>query len=66
MRKREKGAVTVFCIIVLFSIVLLGGLFIDASRILLARQMVRSSMNSAARSALSYYSTELVGDFGLA
>lgn len=65
MRKREKGAVTVFCIIVLFSIVLLGGLFIDASRILLARQMVRSSMNSAARSALSYYSTELVGDFGL-
>lgn len=65
MRKREKGAVTIFSMIVLFSIVLLGGLFIDASRILLARQMVRSAMNSAARSALSYYSTELVGDFGL-
>lgn len=65
MQRKEKGAVTIFCIIVLFSIVLLGGLFIDASRILLAKQMVRSAMNSAARSALSYYSTEMVGDFGL-
>jgi hypothetical protein len=63
--KKEKGAVTIFCIIVLFSIILLGGLFIDASRVLLAKQIVRSSMNSAARSALSYYDTGMVGDFGL-
>lgn len=65
MRKKEQGAVTIFCIIVLFSIILLGGVMIDGSRILLARQIVRTSMNSAARSTLSYYSTDLVGDFGL-
>lgn len=63
--KKEKGAVTVFCVIVLFTMVLLGGVFIDGSRILLAKQMVRSSLNSAARSALSYYDEGLVGDFGL-
>lgn len=65
MHKKEKGAVTIFCIIVLSSIVMLGGLFIDGSRILLARQMMRSAMNSAARSALSYYDTSLVSEFGL-
>lgn len=63
--KREKGAVTVFCVIVLFTMVLLGGIFIDGTRILLAKQMVRASMNSAARSALSYYDEGLTGDFGL-
>ena len=63
--KREKGAVTVFCVIVLFTMVLLGGVFIDGTRILLAKQMVRASMNSAARSALSYYDEGLTGDFGL-
>ena len=63
--KREKGAVTVFCVIVLFTMVLFGGVFIDGTRILLAKQMVRASMNSAARSALSYYDEGLTGDFGL-
>lgn len=63
--KKEKGAVTIFCVIVLFTMVLLGGVFIDGTRILLAKQMVRASMNSAARSALSYYDEGLTGDFGL-
>lgn len=65
MKKKAKGAVTVFLIIVLFSVVLLGGLFIDATRILLARRYINNSLDSAARSALSYYDTHLSGEYGL-
>ena len=64
MRKR-KGAITVFLIIVLFSVVLFGGLFIDATRVLLAKRVIRNDLNSAARSALSYYDENMAGEYGL-
>lgn len=63
--KKAKGAVTVFSIIVLFSTVLLGGLFIDASRILLAKRYIRNALDSAARSSLSYYDSHLAKEYGL-
>jgi len=63
--KKSKGAVTVFLIIVLFTTVLLGGLFIDASRILLAKRYIRNAMDSAGRSALSYYDSHLASEYGL-
>lgn len=63
--KRSSGAVTVFLIVVLFSVVLLGGLFIDASRVLLAKRFIRNAADSAARSALSCYDEHLASEYGL-
>ena len=63
--KRSRGAVTIFLVIVLFTTTLLGGLFIDASRILLAKRYVRNALNSSARSALSYYDTHMSSEYGL-
>lgn len=63
--KKRKGAVTVFLIIVLFSTTLLGGLFIDASRVLLAKRYIRNVLNTSARSALSYYDIHMAEEYGL-
>ena len=63
--KKTKGAVTVFLIIVLFSTILMGGLFIDATRVLLAKRYVRNSLNSSARSALSYYDVHMASEYGI-
>lgn len=65
-RKREqKGAVTVFFVIILMACFLFGGFFIDASRILVAKRQVKNAVNSAARSTLSYYDETLVSEYGL-
>lgn len=63
--RKTKGAVTVFLIIVLFSTTLLGGLFIDATRVLLAKRVIRNTLDSSARSALSYYDEHLASEYGL-
>ena len=63
--KKYKGAVSVFLIIVLFTTILFGGLLIDATRILLAKRFIRNTIDSAARSALSYYDTNLSNEYGL-
>jgi len=63
--RKSKGAVTVFLIIVLFATTLLGGLFIDASRILLAKRAVRNAADSAARSALAGYDEHMAAEYGL-
>ncbi len=63
--KGTKGAVTVFLIIVLFTTVLMGGLFIDATRVLLAKRYIRNTLNSSARSALSYYDANLSSEYGM-
>lgn len=63
--RKARAAVSIFLIIVLFSTILLGGLFIDATRILMAKRAVRNAANSAARSALSYYDKNLSGEYGL-
>lgn len=63
--KKTKGAVTVFLIIVLFSTTLFGGLFIDATRVLLAKRYVRNALDSSARSALSYYDVHMASEYGL-
>lgn len=63
--KSTRAAISIFLIIVLFATTLLGGLFIDATRILLARRYVRNAINSAARSALSYFDENLSSEYGL-
>lgn len=63
--KKQKAAVSVFLIMVLFGVVLMGGLFVDATRILLAKRVIRNDLNSAARSALSYYDEHMAEEYGL-
>lgn len=62
---KNKGAISIFLIIILMASFLLGGFFIDASRILVAQRKVRMAANTAARSTLAHYDTDLVGEYGL-
>jgi len=63
--QKSKGAISIFLIIILMSSFLLGGFFIDASRILVAKRKVKMAMNTAARSTLAHYDTTLVGEYGI-
>ncbi len=64
-KKQQKGAVTVFLVIILLACFMFGGFFIDSARILVAKRHVKNTVNSAARSALSYYDESLVAEYGL-
>lgn len=64
-KKQQKGAVTVFLVIILLACFMFGGFFIDSARILVAKRHVKNAVNSAARSALSYYDESLVAEYGL-
>lgn len=63
--KKYNGAISLFMVIILLSSFVFGGVFIDASRVIVAKNKVKTSMNSALRSSISYYDTKLVGDYGL-
>ena len=65
MDKKCKGAISIFMIIITLSCFMLGGIFIDATRILVARNKVNLSLDAAARSAMSYYDENLVSEYGL-
>lgn len=66
MKKREqKGAVSIFLVIILMACLMFGGFFIDSARILVAKRHVKNALNSAARSTLSYYDEGLVSEYGL-
>ncbi len=63
--KKQKGAVTVFLVMILLACFMFGGFFIDSARILVAKRHVKNAVNSAARSTLSYYDENLVAEYGL-
>lgn len=63
--KKEKAAISLFLIIILLSTVMFGGLFIDLTRILTAKNKIRTATESAVRSCLADYSEELVSEWGL-
>ncbi len=63
--KQQKGAVTVFLVIILMACFMFGGFFIDSARILVAKRHVKNAVNSAARSTLSYYDESLAAEYGL-
>ena len=65
MGKKCKGAVSIFMIIITFCSFMLGGVFIDGARILVARNKAQLAMDSAVRSAMSYYDEDLVSEYGL-
>lgn len=65
MLRWGKGSISIFLIIITLGSVIFGGLFIDLTRILVADRKVQNALNSAARSALSYYDENLVAQYGL-
>lgn len=65
MKRKFNGAISIFMTIIVTMSFMLGGLFIDATRIVAAKNKVHTSMNAAARSAMSYYEEELVSEYGL-
>lgn len=65
MMRKYNGAISLFMVVILLTSFIFGGVFIDASRIVVARSKVRNAANSALRSSMSYYDKKLVGDYGL-
>lgn len=63
--RKYNGAISLFMVIILLSSFIFGGVFIDASRIYVAKSKVRNAANSALRSSMSYYSKPLVSEYGL-
>lgn len=63
--RKYNGAISLFMVVILLTSFIFGGVFIDASRIVVAKSKVRNAMNSALRSSMSYYDKSLVGDYGL-
>ena len=62
---KNKGAITVFMVLITTAMLTLAGLLIDMSRILLAYYTVESVSESATRSLMANYDPTLVGDSGL-
>lgn len=63
--RKYNGAISLFMVVILLTSFIFGGVFIDASRIIVAKSKVRNAMNSALRSSMSYCDKSLVGDYGL-
>lgn len=63
--RKYNGAISLFMVVILLSSFIFGGVFIDASRIVVAKNKVKNAMNTSLRSSMSYYDKALVGDYGL-
>ncbi|MBQ7976129.1 MAG: pilus assembly protein, partial [Clostridia bacterium] len=62
---KNKGAITVFMVLITTAMLTLAGVIIDMSRILLAYYTISSVSESATRSMMANYDATLVGDYGL-
>lgn len=65
MIKKHKGGISIFLIIIIMSTVIFGGVFVDLTRVLVAKNRVRTATESAVRSTLADYSDKLVSEWGL-
>lgn len=63
--REERGAITIFLVIIFTALFVLAGLLVDVARIKIAERRVENAVEVAARSALAAYDTNLVGQFGL-
>lgn len=62
---KNRGAITVFMVLITTAMLTLAGVIIDMSRILLAYYTISSVSESATRSMMANYDATLVGDYGL-
>lgn len=65
MWRQERGAVTIYLVIVFLVMIVLIGLLVDLARIKVAQNQLRRVTNSAARSVLADYDPGLKKSFGL-
>lgn len=63
--REERGAVTIYLVIIFLALIVLVGLLVDLARIKVAQNQLRRVTNSAARSVLADYDPKLKQDFGL-
>ncbi len=60
-----RGSISVFQCLILLALLVFTGVVVDVARILAAQRKVQSAVNTATRSVMSYYHTDLVGDYGI-
>lgn len=65
MDKKNKGAITVFLILITTVVFCFIGLMIDGARILVAKSAVNEAAATAMRSTLGHYDKTLVSEYGL-
>lgn len=63
--KTEKGAISVFLLLIFLGMLMLAGLIVDISRVMVAERKVETALATATRSVLAEYNQELVGQYGL-
>lgn len=64
-RKGARGAVSVFLVIILVPMLTISALFVDASKLMLARSVATSAGDLALNTALTNYDTKLKEMYGL-
>ena len=64
-RKKIKGAISIFLVMILIPTMLFSAVLIDASRMASARAMTQEAADLAAASALASYNLDMKEDFGL-
>lgn len=61
----QRGAVTVFLVLIFSALLLVALVLVDAARVVLAQQMLQSALDSAGRSALAGCHEGMAAEFGL-
>ena len=65
MKRRTKGAISVFLILIFVATYMLAALLVDGGRYRMAQVMAESALDSANQSVLSYYNQMLYDLYGL-
>ncbi len=65
MKRRTKGAISVFLIMIFLATYMLAGVLVDGGRYRMARALAESALDSASESVLSYYNQMLYDLYGL-
>lgn len=63
--QKQKGAISIFMAVIMFSMFVLTSVFVDGSRIRSAETIVQSASDSAIRSVLAKYDKDLKDRYGL-
>lgn len=65
MKKRKKGAISIFLILIFLATFMLSAVLVDGGRYRMAQVMAESALDSAGQSVLSYYNQMLYDLYGL-
>ena len=63
--RNERGTVTIYLVLIFFTLLMFTGLFVDLARIRVAQNRLRGIANASARSVMADYNTNLKEKFGL-